>query len=147
MDFSIDHDGFENLLSRVNREWDRSRKSFEYHVERWQDIATHHYGSLAEINYSSEESLVTGAVLGRAFELRLNALKIADAGYAEAVLTSKGIDGETIELDRFLINKEGNVLNTRAELVLSDSEVAQSYRIMIAVFAKVIESPRETGCA
>lgn len=141
MDFTRDPEEFSGYLNTVKRDWTGASREFMALLGHWQSITAQYYPDLVEIGGAEATNTIKGKVLGKPFLLELNPLAKDQIGYAEAVLSTSSLRGASVELDRFLIRRDGTLVGVDGAVLTDPESNMHSYRIFTSILRAVVEAP------
>ncbi|WP_028698337.1 MULTISPECIES: hypothetical protein [Pseudomonas putida group] len=140
---------FEFEMERVEHELARSQKGIQSastHLweafEQWPDFVTNHFSKVATIVVDQASQDISGTVLGKGFNLELEAVAGAGTGHVEVILWVPTIhSNEKVELGRFLMSPHGDVLTAQNEQLLAWQDEYVSYKLLASILRKVAANP------
>ncbi|WP_032644269.1 hypothetical protein, partial [Pseudomonas syringae group genomosp. 3] len=88
-------------------------------AEHWETLGRERLAGIVSISSDAGENKIYGDVLGKKFSLRYAAFAMEGDGALEAVLTTQDlVTGKDVELSRFLVSGEGDILSMSGEKIL-----------------------------
>lgn len=141
MDFTRNPEEFPSYLSKVKRDWTSASSSFLGLVENWQEISNAYFANLVDVTLAQEENSIEGKVLDKIFSIELSSLALDQAGCAEAVLLTHQIGGGKVEIGRFRIHRDGDILSVDGTKLIDAGDGFYSYKIITSVLRAVMEAP------
>jgi hypothetical protein len=140
IDFEYDHDNFRTLLAKGARGFELAKAKFIQNAEHWQELRGEYFSKQLSIDISANKDSVSGEVLGKKFRMHLVPLVDDEGGGAQLILTTTNwVTDADIEIDRYTMHANGNLLSSHKEVLLDWEDNYQSYRHLIAVIRRVLE--------
>jgi hypothetical protein len=141
-DFEYDNHQFQRALVMSAGGYQRAKECLLENVDHWKRLGPEMLRGFFSVALGESGELITGEVLGRKFNIHLSPLVDDQKGYAEAVVSTRSLSGNTLnECCRFLVAANGAILNADKEELLAWDDDAQSYRLLIAIARRVLSSP------
>jgi hypothetical protein len=141
MDFTRNPEEFPVYISKIKRDWTYASSNFLGLVEHWQELSKTYLADLADVKLAQEANSIEGKVLDKNFSIELILLALEQVGYAEAVLLTHQIGGGKVEIGRFLIHRDGNILDVDGSILIDAGDRFYSYKIFTSVLHSVMEAP------
>ena len=142
IDFEYDYHQFQRALFMSAGGYQRAKKCLLENIDHWERLGPEMLGGFFSVTRGEGDELFSGELLGRKFNIHLSPLVDDQKGYAEAVVSTRSLSGNTLnECCRFLVAANGSILNADKEELLAWDDDAQSYRLLIAIARRVLKSP------
>ena len=141
MDFTRNPEEFPVYISKVKRDWTYASENFLGRVEHWQELSKGYFADIVDVKLAQEANSIEGKVFDKNFSIVLSFLTVEETGYAEAVLLIHQIGGGKVEIGRFRIHRDGNILAVDGTKLMDAGEHYYSYKIFTSVLRAVMEAP------
>jgi hypothetical protein len=141
MDFTRNPEEFPVYISKIKRDWTYASSTFLGLVDNWQEISKAYFADLVDVKLAQEENCIEGKMLDKIFSIKLSLLAVGQAGYAEAVLLTQQIGSGKVEIGRFRIHRDGNILDVDGTTLIDSGDRFYSYKIFTSVLHTVLEAP------
>lgn len=139
-DFEYDHDRFRGQLAKGARGFELAKAKFVQNVEHWQELRDEYFSKQLSIELSASQDVVSGEILGKKFRMHVVPLVDDEGGSAQLIISTKDwISGDDIEIDRYIMAANGNILSSNKVELLDWEDDYQSYRHLIAVVRRMLE--------
>jgi len=142
-DFDYDEDNFEKDLTKFSVGFSKAKTYFFERVDHWKLLIDAKRFNNILLNEDLGSNQVTGQILGKQFALRLSPITRGDHGLAAVLLTLKDpVNGKQIELDRFNLNVNGEVVSSSGETLLKPQhqDETASIRLFYAILLRVMKA-------
>lgn len=84
---------------------------------------------------------MSGAILGKRFQIDFAAISSEGLGLVEAVISTPSItDQSPVEIGRFMVSPEGDIISMENEILLSGEDASQSNALLISIASKVMQA-------
>ncbi len=144
MDFNQDIDTFTILLARSTRDIMRARDNFLDYIHHWKTLSERQFVGMIIIELLPESQGFAGSVLGKGFGISISPIITGDSGMIEALVTVPSPFQKQVEIGRFQIDRDGNLIGDDHPDAGDPFESTVSARIFMAVLKAVLESPANT---
>jgi hypothetical protein len=140
MDLTQDPDDFASFLSSASRDCKYARDNFLERIDHWKRLVDMKYGKDLVIDLLPDQRGFTGSILGKFFQINISPITNGLKGGIEAVLTVPAIAGGNVEIDRFFVNRYGNVVES---LQVEHPEYTErmSINTLTGVLRAVLDAP------
>lgn len=145
MKFLDEPENYGMCLAQWKRDWSRATENFFYLAEHWEGISSRHYGSVVSVRKKDGANELEGAVFGKRFTVRLTPIVKAQVGYAEAVISLAEEGNRLNEAGRFLINREGSIVDDNGGVLVSAESDRGSVRMFASIVQAVLEQPASSA--
>ncbi|KOP55341.1 hypothetical protein OX90_18575 [Pseudomonas coronafaciens pv. porri] len=140
MDFNQDVDAFVAQLARSNRDIKLARENFLDFIHHWKTLSERKFGGLVIIELLPESLGFTGSILGKGFGISISPIITGQANTIEAVVTVPSLSQEQVEIGRFQMDRDGNLIGDDHPDAGNPFESEVSGRIFTAVLKAALES-------
>ncbi|KFF82333.1 hypothetical protein [Pseudomonas syringae] len=141
MEFLQEPQNFAVILSSVKRDWAKAEENFFFLVGHWQGLCVNHFGGLISIIKVDEKSVLQGVVLNKSYAVELRPIAIKGKGFAEVVIKVLFSQHEVSEAGRFLVDRNGSVVQEDGSVVVDADTDLGSARIFTTIVNAVLETP------
>ena len=140
-DFDYDYDQFRGELNTVTYAYKRIKDKLMQNFEHWKELGPKFLSDQLSVEVGEDGESVAGLVVGKHFSISLTPLAIENDNYALAVLTTvNSVSKLPVEIDRFLVSINGDVLSMEREVLLDWDNEYQSLKLLVAVARRVIRA-------
>lgn len=140
-DFEYDHDQFRGELGKVAYAYKRIKERLLRNFEHWKELGAGFFNNQVSFEIGVDGESVSGIAAGKKFAISLTPVAFENDNYALAVVTVVDLVSKLpLEIDRFLISVNGDVLSMERVELLSSEDEAQSLKLLIAVVRRVIRA-------
>lgn len=144
VDFEYDHNNFSRSIVMAVGGYAHAKKQLIEYAHHWNEIGADTLKGNLSIEVATDESEVSGVVLGKKFLITIVPVVDEKKGYAEAIVTTKNLlSANHTECGRFVIAANGSVLSSDKQELLSCEDDFVSYRLLIAVVRRVLAAPNK----
>jgi hypothetical protein len=142
MDYSTEPDYLNSYLATTSRDWTYSLDRIKGLATHWKELSEGHLQKGVEISFTENPLQINGTVFGKRFLIHINPLVVDGKGFAEAILTVNTLGKTELELDRFIMDRNGNISTADGRLLITENDNAPSYRTLASILHTVLEAPQ-----
>lgn len=140
-DFDYNEDKLEKELRKADTGFRRAKEYFFDRFDHWHRLIDVKLSKNVVLNEDPEANKASGEVLGKQFALHLSPVFRGEHGLAAVLLTLKDpVNGKAIELDRFYVDVNGDVLSKEGETLLNSQDDLASIKLFYAILRRVLKA-------
>lgn len=145
MDLTQDPDDFAYFLARAGREFKYARDNFLEHIHHWNKLSEIKYGKELMVELLPNKEGFAGSIFGKSFQVQISPITQGDAAGIESVITMPALNGGQIEIDRFFVSREGDVVSSLSQpRGVPDDQM--STNTLTGIIRAVLDAPIYTHC-
>ena len=145
MDLTQDPDDFAYFLARAGRDFKYAKENFLERIHHWNKLSEIKYGKELVVELLPDQEGFAGSIFGKAFQVRISPIAQGNAGGIESVITMPALNGGQIEIDRFFVNSEGDVVSSLSQ-PRGVPDDRMSINTLTGIIRVVLEAPIYTHC-
>ncbi|WP_210668968.1 hypothetical protein [Pseudomonas protegens] len=140
-DFEYDQESFSEVFKRQADSADAALRKLWAAFDCWPEFANKVLQGKADLSLGALGDRVSGAILGKRFQIDFAAISSEGLGLVEAVISTPSItDQSPVEIGRIMVSPEGDIISMENEILLSGEDASQSNALLISIASKVMQA-------
>lgn len=137
LDFQYDADDFQTDVANTARLFKRAKENVAAKAQYWSELGPKFLGGIVTVE--TDGTRIIGQVAGKGFWIDLVPLINQFGSYALAVVSVQNVlDESRTEVDRFLLDDRGRVVDDSGGILLSMDEDVADFRLLAAIVRRVL---------